>query len=237
MIGTKNATRRTRATWALVGVVGLMGGLMACGDDDDDITGPTGIVTTVRDQSFNFTTLHTFAMPDTVVQFVPLTGSPLAVSRNFDQVALTEVRQNLLARGYIQVANAAETKPDFVVLVGSTATTNYDAYVTTAWYDTWGFYSGWGWYAPGFNSSWSLVYPWYTQVGVTAYDRGTLVVTIIPTLSVNALNQSINASWAGVASALLNGTVTSTTVAGAVDEMFQRSPYLTNSPLVAYRAQ
>ena len=73
MFGTTKAARRTRAAWALVGVIGLAGGLAAC-NDDDDITGPTGIVTTVRDQNFNFTALHTFAMPDTVVQFVPLTG-------------------------------------------------------------------------------------------------------------------------------------------------------------------
>jgi hypothetical protein len=213
-----------------------MGGLAAC-NDDDDITGPTGIVTTVRDQTFNFTSLHTFAMPDTIVQFVPLTGSPLVVSRSFDQVALNEVRQNLLARGYTQVTDPQTTRPDFVVLVGSTATTNYDAYVTYPWYNIWGFYPGWGWYAEGFNSSWNLVYPWYPQIGVTAYDRGTLVVTLLPTASVSALSQTIDASWAGIASALLNGTITSTSVANAVDEMFQQSPYLINSTSVANRAQ
>jgi hypothetical protein len=235
MIGSTRASRRTRATWAVVGLVGLMGALAACGDDDD-ITGPTGIVTTVRDQNFNFTSLHTFAMPDTIVQFVPLTGSPLVVSRSFDQVALNEVKQNLLSRGFVQVADPQTTRPDFVVLVGSTATTNYDAYITYPWYNIWGFYPGWGWYTAGFSSSWSLVYPWYATVGVTAYDRGTLVVTVVPTLSVSPAAQTINASWAGVASALLNGTITSTSVANAVDEMFQQSPYLTNSTSVAYRA-
>lgn len=233
MTGMTSTSRRTRALCTFIGIIGLMGSLAACDDDDDDFTGPTGVVTTVRDQNFNFTGLHTFAMPDTVVQFAPLTGAPLPVPRTWDKLALTEVRQNLLLRGYTEVADPKTTKPDFVVLVGSTATTNYNAYVTWAWYDVWGFYPGWGWYAPGFSSTWSLVYPWYADVGVTAYDRGTLVVTIIPTVSVNPLNRTINASWAGVASALMDGTVTADNVANAIDEMFQKSPYLTATTATA----
>jgi hypothetical protein len=234
MIGTANTSRRARALCTLIGLVGLMGSLAAC--DDDGITGPTGVVTAIRDQSFNFSTLHTFAMPDTVVQFTAVTGSPIAVSRTYDHTALDEVRQNLVMRGYTEVANPLNTRPDFIVLVGSTATTNYDAYVAYPWYDVWGFYPGWGWYAPGFNSTWSLVYPWYPQIGVTAYDRGTLVVTIIPTAGVSPTGRTINASWAGVASALLNGTITSNAVSAAVDEMFQKSPYLSATAPIAYRA-
>jgi hypothetical protein len=225
MIGTTNTSRRTRALCALVGLTGLLGPLAAC-NNDDDITAPTVGVTAVADKSFNFTTLHTFAMPDTVVQFVAFTGTPIPPSRAFDQVVLNEVRANLLSRGYIQVTDPQEVRPDFVVLVSSTATENYNAFVTYPWYNQWAFYSGWGWYAPGFSSSWNLIYPWFADVGATAYDRGTLVVTIIPTLSVNPTSQTVNASWAGIASALLNGAVTSTDVSAAVDAMFQLSPYL-----------
>jgi hypothetical protein len=232
MIGTTNVAHRTRVLRGAIALAGLLGSLAAC-SDDDDITGPTVGVTAIRDQSFNFTTLHTFAMPDTVLQFVAFTGTPIPVSRAYDQTALSEVRANLLARGYTEVTPSAEVRPDFVVLLNSTATTNYNAYVTYPWYSSWSFYSGWAWYAPGFTSSWSLVYPWYASVGVTAYDRGTLVVTILPTTSVNPLGQTVSASWAGVASALLNGTITSTTVASAIDQMFQLSPYLTATTATA----
>jgi hypothetical protein len=141
-----------------------MGSLAAC---DDDITGATGVVTAIRDRSFNFATLNTFAMPDTVVQLTAVTGSPIAVSRTCDRTALDQVRANLVLRGYTEVANPRFTKPDFIVLVGSTATTSYDAYVTYPWYDVWGFYPGWGWYAPGFNSTWNLVYPYVPQVALS----------------------------------------------------------------------
>ena len=231
MIGTTNVPRRARAWSALValtGAIGLTGAVTAC--DDDDLTGPIGGVTAIRDESFDFTTLNTFAMPDTVIQFSPLTGTPLPVSRQFDNTVLDEVRQNLLLRGYTQVADPTTQRPDFVVLVGTTATTNYDAYLTYPWYDYWGYYDGWGWYAPGFTSAWNLVYPWYPQIGVTAYDRGTLVVTIVPTLSVNPLSKTVNASWAGIGTALLNGQLNDANVSAAVDQMFQLSPYLTNTP-------
>lgn len=235
MIGTTNTPRRARALCTLIGLVGLMGSMAAC-NDDDDFTGPTGVVTVIPDQSFNFTTLHTFAMPDTVVQLTALSGVPGTDSRAFDQVALNEVRQNLLLRGYTEVANPQTTQPDFVVLVASSATTNFDAFETFPWFDVWGFYPGWGWYTPGFDSTWNLVYPWFPQVGVTAFDAGTLLVTIIPTASVNATTRTIDASWAGVASALLNSAITSDVVASAVDEMFQQSPYLSATTPIASRA-
>jgi len=239
MIGTADALRRTRAVYALVGLAALTGGILGCSSDDDHVTNPAGVVTAVRDQSFDFTGLRTFAMPDTVIQFVPKTGTPLVVPRTYDHVALNEVRQNLIARGYKEVADPKTTRPDFVVLVGTSATTNYDVYATYPWYGYWGYYGGWGWYAPGFTSDWTLIYPWYPTVGVTSYDRGTLVVTIIPTLKVNPLSSppSISATWAGVASALLNGTITSTSVANAVDQMFQLSPYLVAPTSAASRVQ
>jgi len=237
MIGTADALRRTKAMYALVGLVAFTGSAIGCSSsDDDNVTNPpVGVVTAVRDQSFDFTKLHTFSMPDTVVQFVPKTGTPLTVPRTFDQVALNEVRANLLARGYVEETHPVLNRPDFVVLVGSTATTNYDAYATYPWYSYWGFYPGWGFYEPGFTNAWNLIYPWYPTVGVTSYDRGTLVVTLVPTVTINPLSQSVSAEWAGVASAVLNGQVSSTSISNAVDQMFQLSPYLVSSGSSASR--
>jgi hypothetical protein len=216
----------------LAGLFALAIGFTACGDDNDVVNPvPTGAVATFRDTTFDFGTLHTFAMPDTVVQFAPATGTPLAVSRVWDRTILDRVRADFLARGYVEDTTPGSVQPDFVALVGSTATTNYNAYVGYSWYGTWGFYPGWGWYAPGFDTSWGIVYPWYPYVGVTAYDRGTVVVTVIPTRSVNPLNHNVTAVWAGVATALLNGTITTDIVNGAIDEMFRQSPYLT-APVV-----
>jgi len=223
-----------RRTCILLPTIGMLSGMtVACGNDDDDIVNvvPTPVVKVVNDPTFDFTTLRTFAMPDTVAHLVPQNGTPLVVSREFDRTVLDQVRANLISRGYREVANPAVNQPDFIALVGATAATNYDLYATYSWYPYYSTYSGLLWYTPGFDSSWTLVYPFYSTVGVTSFDRGTFLVTIVPTLTVNPLSKSIRAEWAGTATALLDGNVTSTMVQGAVDQMFAQSPYLVAGPI------
>jgi len=166
-----------RRMCTLLPAIGLLASTAVACDDDEDIVGvvPTPVVRTVRDPNFNFAPLRTFAMPDTVAHFAPLTGTPLVISREFDRTVLDQVKANLIARGYVQVTAPATVAPDFVVLVGATAATNYNAYATYSWYPYYGYYSGWGWYAPGFTSDWTLIYPFYPTVGVTSFDRGTFL--------------------------------------------------------------
>lgn len=227
MFDTAKARRFTRVVVPVAAIVGALAGLGACGDDDDNFVTPivTGGVVTFKDSTFNFATLHTFKMPDTVVHFVPATGVPIDPSRQFDATILARVRADFLARGYLEVTDPAVT-PSFVVLVGTTATTNFNAFAGYSWFGVWGFYPGWAFF-PGFNTSWGIVYPWFPVVGVTAFDRGTLIVDLIPTASINPLNRTIQSAWTGVATALLNGTITTDVVNAAIDEMFRQSPYLT----------
>src|SRR5829696_5088358 len=228
---TTEVWRRGRTLLTAIAALGVIVAMTAC-DDDDDFTGPTtGVVRAFADSQFNFAALKTFAMPDTVAHFTALSGVPEDPSRAYDATILNEVRADLIARGYTQVTDPRTTTPDFVVLVGTSAATNYDAWVSYSWYPYYGYYSGFGWYAPGFSSAWSLTYPWYATVGVTEYERGSLVVTIVPTLSVNPLDQSIRAAWAGVATGVLgdNG-LSQAGVQAAVDQMFALSPYLVAGP-------
>lgn len=226
MIGITSARRHART---LVPVVGLFGALAGLGcDDNNNIVFPAvnSAVAVFKDSSFDFTTLHTFAMPDTIVHLFPVTATQLDVTRQFDQTAINQVRQDLRSRGYTEITNGA-VRPDFVVLVGTVATTNYNAFVGYPWFSYWGFYRGWAWFSPGFSTTWGIVYPWFNVVGTTAFDRGTLIVDLIPTSSVNTTTRTIRSAWVGVATALLNGNITPSTVSAAVDRMFQLSPYLT----------
>ncbi len=227
---------RPRLTRVILPAVGLIGALAvgACGDDDGNfiILSPTtpavGTVVTFKDSTFDFNSLFSFAMPDTIVHFNPVTGTPVAVPRTFDAVALNQVRSNLLARGYTDVTGQG-VKESFVVLVGASATDHYNAFVSYPWFSIWGFSPVFSFF-PGFNNSWGIAFPWFPQVGTTDYARGTLVVTIIPTASVDTTNKSIRAVWAGVATGLLNSGITSDVVQAAVNEMFRQSPYLVAGP-------
>src|SRR5262245_54365274 len=123
MVGSSGRERPRRARLCVAGCLAGLGtvlGLGAC-EDNANFVQPISAraVTVFKDSTFNFTSLRTFAMPDTVVHFIPVSGPALNVSRQFDQVALDRVRQNLLVRGYTQVANPATTRPDFIVLVAA----------------------------------------------------------------------------------------------------------------------
>jgi Domain of unknown function (DUF4136) len=225
-----------RRMCTLLPAIGLLTGMAVACDDDDDIVGviPTPVVRVANNPAFNFSSLKTFSMPDTVAHFAPLTGTPLAVSRDFDRTVLDQVKANLLARGYVQAANPIQNRPDFVVLVGATATQTYDAYATYSFYPYYGYYSGWGWYTPGFTSDWTIAYPFYASVGVTTLERGTFLVTLVPTAPALAVNplvaKQFNAEWAGSATSLLDGGATENLVKAAVDAMFAQSPYLVAAP-------
>jgi len=232
MIGTPQSGRRTWSTLRVASLVVGVAGLLttgACGDDGDlnlvPVVVPTNIVTTFKDSSFNFTTLRTFAMPDTVVHFAPIVGAPDPLTRNLDRTILDRTRQDFLARGYVEVTPSASVTPDFVVLCGVTASDNFNAFNTFNWFTIWGFSPIWV-FNPNFNDSWIYIYPWFPVTGNVAYPRGTLVISLTPTVSVNPLAQSIQAAWAGVANGLL-GIQNNVTVTAAIDEMFRQSPYLT----------
>jgi hypothetical protein len=226
MIGITSARRHARMVAPAIGLLGALGGL-AC-DNDNNFVSPlvNSAVVVFKDTSFNFTTLHTFSMPDTIVHLLPVSSPELEVARQFDRTAIDQVRRDLRSRGYIEITNG-NIRPDFVVLVGATATTSYNAFVGYPWFSFWGFFSGWAWFTPGFSTTWNIVYPWFPRVGNTSFDKGTLIVDLIPTSSVDPQARTIHSAWAGVATALLNGNVTAATVAASVDRMFQLSPYLT----------
>ncbi len=210
-------------------------GLTACDDDEDiDIIGPLPIVSAVAvfaDTTVDFGAMNTFALADTVVHFVPATGAALPVSRAFDQDIINSVRANFLARGYVEELNPDSIRPDFVVLISGTATENRAVFLSYPWFATWGFYSGLGWFT-GFDNSWGIAYPWRLTTPLTFYPRGTLIVDLIPTLSVNPLGKTVTAAWSGVASGALTGNRTAADFDAAIDQMFLLAPYLRSDSVI-----
>ena len=231
MIGKTEARRRGSTLLAAIAVVGVFGAMAACSDDNDIII-PAGSVTTFADSSFDFTTLHTFAMADTVAHLVNVGVNPVPVTNAFDSTILSQVRTDLLARGYIEV-DPQVTRPDFEVLTGVSASDNYNAFITSNWFGYWGSSPIWGWLPGGVDPTWTIIYPWFNAGAIVTFQRTTLIVTIVPTTPVvNPLlaQKQLRAAWAGVATSLLGQqNITQTNVQNAINIMFQQSPYLVNS--------
>lgn len=232
MFGKTEARRRGSTLLAAIAVVGVFGAMAACSDDNDIII-PSGSVVTFADSSFDFTTLHTFALADTVAHLTNIGVNPVATTTAFDQTILSQVRADLLARGYTEIAEPSATRPDFVVLTGVSASDNYNAFITANWFANWGVSPIWTWLPGGVDPSWTIIYPWFNPGAVVTFQRTTLIVTIVPTTPVvNPLlaQKEIRAVWAGVATSLLGQqNITQTNVQNAINIMFQQSPYLTNS--------
>jgi hypothetical protein len=230
MFGTAKTWRRARVALPFAALVGSVIAFAACDDDEDTNfvvpVIPTGAVVTFKDSTFDFTTLHVFKMPDTVVHLTAATGTPFEPTRQFDRAILDRVRADFVARGYMEATDPNVT-PNFVVVVGATATTNYAAFVGYPFFTVWGFYPGWAFLTTSPDASWTIVYPWFAVAGTTAYDRGTLIVDLIPTVQVNPTTRTVRSAWTGVATTLLASSVNTANINAAIDEMFRQSPYLT----------
>lgn len=195
---------------------------------DPIVSVPTnGMVMTFNDGSVDFGALNTFAMPDSIVHIAPATGTPLDISRQYDSVVLERVRRNFVSRGYTEVSAPSNKTPSFVVLVGATAMTDFRPWAPYPWYASWSFYDGWGWYSPGFNADWMLIFPWSVVFGGMVVDRGTILITVVPTASVNQIGKSMRSAWAGLATAELDDvSLTADGLRSCIDEMFRQSPFL-----------
>ena len=195
---------------------------------------------TFADSSFDFTTLHTFAMADTVAHLANVGVNPVATTTAFDQTILAQVRADLLARGYIEITEPSTTRPDFVVLTGVSASDNYNAFITSNWFTFWGLSPVWGWVPGGVDPSWTIIYPWFNPGTVVTFQRSTLIVTIVPTTlhgesaaSPRRRSGRCGPVWPPRCSARQN--ITKTNVQNAINIMFQQSPYLVNTRSVIAR--
>lgn len=215
-------THRRSATLATAVTLAALVGAAACDDvETDDLTNPLqATVVTFNDPAFAFGAQRTFSLPDTVLHLTPLNGVPLAVSREHDDAILASIRDNMIARGYVENTNPGSVRSDLILLAGVTASEQYAAWQSYPWFSVWGFFPGWSF--EQFSNAWGVTYPW-TEA---SYTRGTIVVDMIATRSVQPLSQRVSSVWAGAATAALTGAVSDAQIDAAIDEMFAQSQYL-----------
>jgi len=165
------------------------------------------VVATVYDTSATFNK-PTFAMSDSIVHLVPPGGND-NISRAFDAQIIARVRQNMTARGYVEVANP--TTADFDILLAA-STTEYQGYYWGYWCDYWGYWYPYGCYYP----------PYW---GTYSYTVGSLFVAMTEPSTASA--GKVGMVWLNVANGLAGTGATASRLTAAVDQMFTQSPYVT----------
>jgi len=189
------------------------------------------IVVTGYDDSFDFSTAQTWAMPDTVVA-IDVDGSNNLYSHALDQNILDQVAANMAALGYTRETDVANNGVDLVVLVQANVSNNYQAYTYYPYDPYWGFYPGWNYWGGyggyGGYYPWAGAYPPRTVVSNT--KTGSVILEIVdPNVEGSATEgPSLTVRWAAVLNGLAEGSSTGPRVTRAIDQAFDQSPYLGN---------
>ena len=169
------------------------------------------VVVTLYDEDFNFTTVETYFFPDTIIHLLE-EGDDDNLTRNFDNLILDLVRDNIEALGYVE-ADTAVADPDVYFLVDA-ASSEWVGW--TNWYDYWYWYPGWG--------GWYPYYPpggWYPSYSFTT---GTLFIKMVHEEDVDS-NRIV---WTAVINGLLGDTSSgaASRLTNSINQTFDQSPYL-----------
>jgi Domain of unknown function (DUF4136) len=180
-------------------------------------------VTTQHDRSASFSTIHTYALPDSIQEVVAPHGRPLGIDHTYDAQILAWVASNLEALGYTRV-DPAVTPADVDVLVTASAT-RYVEYVSYPFYDYW---PGWAGFS-SYDASWGVYYPWaYGAAYATVLDAGTLRIEMLDARSPDPSNKQLRAIWSAAVDGVLAGSTDSLLqrIQHGIDQAFAQSSYL-----------
>ncbi len=204
-----------QVAWAAV----LM--LAACYPGGAETVEDLDSVTTQHDSSASFSTLRTYALPDSIQEVSSPGGESLPIDHAYDTRILDRVAANLDALG-LQRVDPATTTPDVDVLVTFTAT-RYVEYVSYPFYDVW---PGWGGFA-GYDGTWGVYYP-YDAAYATVIDAGSLRIEMLDRRTANASTRQLTAIWTASVDGVLGGSKESLVqrIEKGIDQAFAQSPYL-----------
>jgi hypothetical protein len=202
--------------WLGVASLAVLG---SCYPGDQLTVEEADVVVTLYDQSADFASKQTYAMPDSVIHLVQ-SGETDDISRAFDDGTLTQVATNMDAMGFTRETDPALA--DVIVLVAVTAKeeVGFTGY-------PWGGY--WGWYYPYPPSFGWGYYPWYGGGGsVYMYRTGTMFMQMIDPASADSTLAKVPTIWLGALNGIVEGTQAEIQqrIVGGINQAFLQSPYL-----------
>lgn len=210
----------------LFAMIGMVLAVYACYPGGATDVSDFDLVITLYDENFDYGTLKTYAMPDSVVEFPDSTQT---INPATEQLILQTVADNMANYGYTRIINpdttVADSIPDVVVLCRA-LTQDFAAFTTYPW---WGYWGGWygGWYPP--YPGWGWGYP-PGGVSVNTFTVGAVLIDMAQGLP-DPPDETAEVQ-SGVWSAGLNGLLSNslqgdqTRVKEGIDRAFEQSPYL-----------
>jgi hypothetical protein len=180
------------------------------------------LVYTDYDDTFDFSTKRTYAIPDSVVKISDESftdpdgdGKPQFVSSSYSTAILTAIKDNMAAYGWTLVDKNDD--PD-VILLPTATTTTYLFYYYDYWYWDWwyGGWYGWGWYYPG-----------YYPPMVTGYRAGSVFVQMVDQKA-SRQTESLRVVWHSIFNGMAEGSSATivSRIQANITQAFVQSPYL-----------
>lgn len=205
---------------ALVMAVVMLSG---CYPDGPEYYSDTDVVITHYDDAFDFGTVKTYAIPDSIPKISDELfsdpdgdGKPDFVNSLYANTILSTMRAQLNALGWTEVDKTAN--PDVTVFLTATTSENLYAYYNMYY---------WDWYYPGYWGGWGWYYPGYYPVEYVSVNTGTLFMQMADMRN-SGVDDKLNAVWTGVINGLLSGSATDINkrINNTVEQAFTQSPYL-----------
>lgn len=189
----------------------------SCYPGEIDSVQETDLVVTLFDKDADFSAYKTYAMPDTIIHICDVlsedqSSCPAELRRTYDNLILTQIKNNLQSMGFTPEADPDSA--DVLVVVSANATDMY-GYSYYGWYwDYWYGYPGYGWYYPP-----TTVYYEFTT--------GTLMINMFDPDKGDPTQQRISAVWVAAINGLIGeGGNPQTRLTTTINQAFEQSAYL-----------
>jgi hypothetical protein len=186
--------------------------LSGCYPDGPDYVEEMDVVLTKHNDTYDFVSKGTYAMPDRIVK---ITGNaaegdePEFVPGITGDKILARIDENMRMYGWIKVD--VSENPDLLLAPAAWET-------TTVFY----YYDYWYWWYGGYYPYWGWGYP---PMSYSSYTTGTLLMTLMDP-DVLETNGNPVKQWSGAINGILTGTYNASRVNAAIDKAFTISPYL-----------
>jgi uncharacterized protein DUF4136 len=195
----------------------VLGALVSCYPGDQLTTEEADVVVTLFDDQTDFSTLQSYAMPDTIIHLVADSSSD-DLRRDFDDEILAQVASEMAAKGFTRASDPNDADAFLLVSASTREQVGYTGY-------PWGGY--WGWYVPyppGWGWGW---YPWYGGGGtIYTYRSGTIFMQLLDPAQADSTEGKIPTVWIGAINGLVQGNTIEERIADGIRQAFLQSSYL-----------